>query len=30
MPDRAVKDSAVWNGLELTDAARARYREFVS
>ena len=29
-PGRAVKDDAAWNGQELTDAARARYLEFVA
>ena len=29
-PGRAAKDDAAWNGAELTDAARARYRDFVA
>jgi hypothetical protein len=27
-PGRAAKDESAWNGQELTDATRARYREF--
>jgi hypothetical protein len=29
-PGRAAKDESAWNGSELTDAARARYREFIT
>jgi hypothetical protein len=29
-PGRAAKDESAWNGPELTDAARARYREFIT
>jgi hypothetical protein len=29
-PGRAVKDDSAWNGPELTDAARLRYRDFVA
>jgi len=29
-PGRAAKDESAWNGSELTDAARARYSEFIT
>jgi len=29
-PGRAARDDAAWNGAELTDVARARYRDFVA
>jgi hypothetical protein len=29
-PGRAAKDESAWNGPEFTDAARARYREFIT
>jgi hypothetical protein len=29
-PGRAVKDESAWNGPELTDAARARYQDFIT
>jgi hypothetical protein len=29
-PGRAAKDESAWNGSELTDAARALYREFIT
>ncbi len=29
-PGRAAKDESAWNGPELTDAARARYRDFIT